>query len=205
MKKVKSKITNKKAQKTKELKNTLKSITKSEDFKNIKSLISTINDSEIKTNQQRRESIAKIYLHCNDLFEESNLDKGRRAYLLLLFPKVKDDDEQNRINQRYRNKYNRALRLLDEQKIPKKFKALVTKIEEIGLQSLFNGKINHGHKEAGKASLNSSILKNKTSKKTESNVIICCFDNKLFYTSKTQLIKQLKKESSLKELKNSKN
>ena len=62
MKKVKSKITNKKAQKTKELKNTLKSITKSEDFKNIKSLISTINDSEIKTNQQRRESIAKIYL-----------------------------------------------------------------------------------------------------------------------------------------------
>lgn len=61
MKKVKSKITNKKAQKTKELKNTLKSITKSEDFKNIKSLISTINDSEIKTNQQRRESIAKIY------------------------------------------------------------------------------------------------------------------------------------------------
>lgn len=60
MKKVKSKITNKKAQKTKELKNTLKSITKSEDFKNIKSLISTINDSEIKTNQQRRESIAKI-------------------------------------------------------------------------------------------------------------------------------------------------
>lgn len=221
MKKVKSKITNKKAQKTKELKNTLKSITKSEDFKNIKSLISTINDSEIKTNQQRRESIAKIYLHCNDLFEESNLDKGRRAYLLLLFPKVKDDDEQNRINQCYRNKYNRALRLLDEQKIPKKFKALVTKIEEIGLQSLFNGKINHGHKEAGKASLNSSIgrllknntpnkliraiLKNKTSKKTESNVIICCFDNKLFYTSKTQLIKQLKKESSLKELKNSKN
>jgi len=221
MKKVKSKITNKKAQKTKELKNTLKSITKSEDFKNIKSLISTINDSEIKTNQQRRESIAKIYLHCNDLFEESNLDKGRRAYLLLLFPKVKDDDEQNRINQRYRNKYNRALRLLDEQKIPKKFKALVTKIEEIGLQSLFNGKINHGHKEAGKTSLNSSIgrllknntpnkliraiLKNKTSKKTESNVIICCFDNKLFYTSKTQLIKQLKKESSLKELKNSKN
>lgn len=221
MKKVKSKITNKKAQKTKELKNTLKCITKSEDFKNIKSLISTINDSEIKTNQQRRESIAKIYLHCNDLFEESNLDKGRRAYLLLLFPKVKDDDEQNRINQRYRNKYNRALRLLDEQKIPKKFKALVTKIEEIGLQSLFNGKINHGHKEAGKASLNSSIgrllknntpnkliraiLKNKTSKKTESNVIICCFDNKLFYTSKTQLIKQLKKESSLKELKNSKN
>lgn len=110
---------------------------------------------------------------------------------------------------------------MDEQKIPKKFKALVTKIEEIGLQSLFNGKINHGHKEAGKASLNSSIgrllknntpnkliraiLKNKTSKKTESNVIICCFDNKLFYTSKTQLIKQLKKESSLKELKNSKN
>lgn len=81
MKKVKSKITNKKAQKTKELKNTLKSITKSEDFKNIKSLISTINDSEIKTNQQRRESIAKIYLHCNDLFEESNLDKGRRAFL----------------------------------------------------------------------------------------------------------------------------
>ena len=62
MKKVKSKITNKKAQKTKELKNTLKSITKSEDFKNIKSLISTINDSEIKTNQQRRESIAKIYI-----------------------------------------------------------------------------------------------------------------------------------------------
>lgn len=168
MKKVKSKITNKKAQKTKELKNTLKSITKSKDFKNIKFLISTINDSEIQTNQQRRESIAKIYLHCNDLFDESNLDKGRKAYLLLLFPKVKDDDEQNRINQRYRNKYNRALRLLDEQKAPKKFKALVTKIEEIGLQSLFNGKINHVRKKVNNANLNDSIeslLKNNTPNK----------------------------------------
>lgn len=215
------KTLNKKTQKTKELKNTLESITKSEDFKNIKFLISTINDSEIQTNQRRRKSIAKIYLHCNDLFDESNLDKGRKAYLLLLFPKVKGDDEQNRINQRYRNKYNRALRLLDEQKAPKKFNALVTKIEEIGLQSLFNGKINHGRKEAGKVSLNSSIgrllknntpnkliraiLKNKTSKKTKSNVIICCFDNEIFYTSKAQLIKQLKKESSLKTLDNTKN
>lgn len=221
MKNVKNKTTNKKAQKTKELKNTLKSVTKSEDFKDIQSLISKINNSEVQTNQQRRKSIAKIYIHCSHLFAKSDLGKGRKAYLLLLFPKVKGGEEQNRINQRYRNKYNRALRLLDEQKAPKKFKALVTKIEEIGLQSLFNGKINHVRKKVNNANLNDSIesllknntpnkviraiFKNKTSQKPKSDFIICCFDNELFYTSKAHLIKQLKKESSLKTLDNTKN
>lgn len=210
------KIKNKTSKKTKALESILKKATKSEDFKSIKSLIKDINSSEIQTNKSRRECIAKIYIHCKKLFRKSNSNQGRKAYLLSLFPQT-DNEEEKKTNQYYRNKYGRALRLLEEQEAPTRFSDLTSLIKKIGLQNLFNGKINNDSKKGSKSNLNTSIrgllkkhnpnkiiralVKTGTAEKIKGDFIVCCIDGKLFYTSKDKLVKLLKKEDSLSEIK----
>lgn len=210
-----NKVQNKKTTKATVLANILEEATKSKDFKNIKSLINDINSSEIQTNENRRECIARIYIHCKKLFKKSNPDQGRKAYLLSLFPQT--DNEKKKTNQYYRNKYGRALRLLEEQKAPTRFSDLTSLIKEIGLQNLFNGKINNDSKKGSKSNLNTSIrgllkkhspnkiiralVKTGTAEKIKGDFIVCCIDGNLFYTSKDKLVKQLKKEGSLSEIK----
>lgn len=201
----------------KEIKSILDKALQSSCFQEIRSLIKATNENEVQTIKNRRKILAQIHIHCHEIFKEDILEKGRKAYLLNIFPQM-NDSEQNLTNQNYRNKYRRAMRLLDEQKAPLKLNPLIKRIEKIGFQSLFNGKITDKTKKQSKFDLNMSIqklLKKKTSyqiicsvlkniraKNTEGDFIVYCSDKQIFYTSQKKLIKELKKADSFEALKN---
>ena len=205
-----SKVSNKETLQKNELSSLLQEAIQSEDYKDILSLINETQNIEVQTIKNRRRILAKIYIHCHCIFKKCVLEKGRKAYLLSIFPK-EEDNEQNRINRNYRNKYCRAMRLLDKLQAPHELKPLIKLIEKTGFQSLFNGKITDKEKKNSKFDLNKSIqkllkkkasyqiirtvLKNENAKNIKGDFVVCCFNNQLSYTSQQKLIKKLKKEN----------
>ena len=132
--------TRKRETESQRLEKTMDKIATSSQFKKAQKLLEQIGTCLSQTREARYNFMATIYCHIGDTFGNDDFEKGAKKYLLRLFP-VSKDEEDKKLHQYYRNKYNRALRLLRSNKVSyDNVNKVVKMIEKIGLQSLFNGK-----------------------------------------------------------------
>lgn len=192
--------------KKKQLENKIQAVFASEEFKAVEEALNSIKELNVQTREQRRLFLAKMYCHINTSFDDELYKRGLKEYLLRLFT-VKRNDKGKDIHQDTRNKYNRALRLLREKKVPMNEEKVLTKIKEYGLQSLFNGKIpDEGTDNSSKSSKNErkksikqknsasaikEVLSSKTDRKIGGNFVICCINSKLYFSQKEGFAKEL--------------
>ena len=200
------------------LNTTMDKIVASSQFKKVQKLLEQIGTCLSQTREARYNFIATIYCHIGDTFGNDDFEKGAKKYLLRLFPVSKDEEEKKQ-HQNYRNKYNRALRLLWANKVSYANVDKVMKvIKNIGLQALFNGKENDtGKKSFSKVTLKDNVqnlmkkndavkiilqvLSIQADKKIKGDFVLCYADGRLSYSTKSKLANKLANgDNSLEEL-----
>ena len=210
--------THKKVTENQRLDKTMDKIVASSQFKKVQKLLEQIGTCLSQTREARRNFMATIYCHIGDTFEDDDFEKGAKKYLLRLFPVSKDEDKK-KLHQRFRNKYNRALKLLRANKVPyASTDKVVKKIEEIGLQALFNGKENDTEKKSpSKVTLKTNVqnlmkkndavkiimqvLSIQAKEPIKGDFVLCYTKGKLSYSTESKLANKLAKDDySLEEL-----
>ena len=200
------------------LEKTMDKIAASSQFKKAQKLLEQIGTCISQTREARYNFMATIYCHIGDTFGNDDFEKGAKKYLLRLFP-VSEDEEDKKLHQYYRNKYNRALRLLRSNKVSyDNVDKVVKMIEKIGLQALFNGKENDtGKKSSSKATLKDNVqnlmkkndavkiiqqvLSIQADEKIKGDFVLCYADGILSYSTKSKLANKLANgDNSLEEL-----
>lgn len=190
------------------LNTTMDKIVASSQFKKVQKLLEQIGTCLSQTREARYNFIATIYCHIGDTFGNDDFEKGAKKYLLRLFP-VSEDEDQKKLHQSFRNKYNRALRFLRDKKVSYADVDKVVKIiEKIGLQALFNGKENDtGKKFSSKVTLKDNVqnlmkkndavkiilqvLSIQADKKIKGDFVLCYADGRLSYSTKSKLANKL--------------
>lgn len=200
--------TRKRETESQRLNTTMDKIVASSQFKKVQKLLEQIGTCLSQTREARYNFIATIYCHIGDTFGNDDFEKGAKKYLLRLFP-VSEDEDQKKLHQSFRNKYNRALRFLRDKKVSYADVDKVVKIiEKIGLQALFNGKENDaGKKSSSKVTLKDNVqnlmkkndavkiilqvLSIQADKKIKGDFVLCCADGRLSYSTKSKLANKL--------------
>lgn len=190
------------------LNTTMDKIVASSQFKKVQKLLEQIGTCLSQTREARYNFIATIYCHIGDTFGNDDFEKGAKKYLLRLFP-VSEDEDQKKLHQSFRNKYNRALRFLRDKKVSYADVDKVVKIiKKIGLQTLFNGKENDtGKKSSSKATLKDNVqnlmkkndavkiiqqvLSIQANEKIKGDFVLCYADGRLSYSTKSKLANKL--------------
>ena len=108
--------TRKRETESQRLEKTMDKIAASSKFKKAQKLLEQIGTCISQTREARYNFMATIYCHIGDTFGNDDFEKGAKKYLLRLFP-VSEDEDQKKLHQSFRNKYNRALRFLRDKKV----------------------------------------------------------------------------------------
>lgn len=200
--------TRKRETESQRLEKTMDKIVASSQFKKVQKLLEQIGTCLSQTREARYNFIATIYCHIGDTFGNDDFEKGSKKYLLRLFP-VSEDEDQKKLHQSFRNKYNRALRFLRDKKVSYADVDKVVKIiGKIGLQALFNGKENDiGKKSSSKTTLKDNVqnlmkkndavkiiqqvLSIQADEKIKGNFVLCYADGILSYSTKSKWVNKL--------------
>lgn len=210
--------TRKRETESQRLEKTMDKIAASSQFKKAQKLLEQIGTCISQTREARYNFMATIYCHIGDTFGNDDFEKGAKKYLLRLFP-VSEDEDQKKLHQSFRNKYNRALRFLRDKKVSYADVDKVVKIiGKIGLQALFNGKENDtSKKSSSKATLKDNVqnlmkkndavkiimqvLNIQAKEKIKGDFVLCYTKGKLSYSTESKLANKLAKDdNSLEEL-----
>lgn len=200
--------TRKRETESQRLEKTMDKIVASSQFKKVQKLLEQIGTCLSQTREARYNFIATIYCHIGDTFGNDDFEKGSKKYLLRLFL-VSEDEDQKKLHQSFRNKYNRALRFLRDKKVSYADVDKVVKIiGKIGLQALFNGKENDiGKKSSSKTTLKDNVqnlmkkndavkiiqqvLSIQADEKIKGNFVLCYADGILSYSTKSKWVNKL--------------
>ena len=174
---------------------------KSDQFKQIKKLKHHIAKQITQTREDKQQLMALLYCHIGELFKNEDFLSGTEEYMRALF------SDKDKTLQSFRRKYCRAMKLLHENKVPCPTKKALARIQSIGMQNLFNGKITDKKPSSSKKDNLQELIKKSSPDKvatllmqsinkrkvTTEDFMICRINGKLFSSFLQKLITNMQK------------